>query len=166
MAWPFWSKTSSYFTDAERALFPFTTCVEEDGMEWEDGSKITIEQFINIPNRQRNFFVKYAGTDVAVNWGSKSVFSAQSMSKNKITAHMKSVIQEVNAGRPWIIQKAILKKTMIKAHCPKSDNIESYKSYPKLSSFYGPTGHLGLLAMYRNAHKVHGSEDAIVCIGY
>lgn len=166
MAWPFWSKTRQYFSDAERALFPFTTVIERDGMEWEDGNRISIDQFASISNNQRNYFVKYAGTDVAVNWGSKAVFSARSMSGNKIRAHMEDVVKDITTGRPWVMQKSVLTNATVPSLCPETGATESVTGNAKWSCFYGPTGHLGLFAMYRNHHKVHGSEETVISIAY
>ena len=166
LAWPFWSLTRSHFSDEVRALFPYTAVIERDGIEWEDGGRLSAEEFAAIPNRKRNYFFKYAGTDVAINWGSKAVFSTGSLTRGKCAERLESIMGDIERGRPWIVQKAVLTKESIESLCPATGAVESFTGNGKWSNFYGSTGHLAQLVMHRNAHKVHGSGETVMSLVY
>ena len=166
LAWPFWSKTREFFSDEIRAIFPFTAVIEEDAIEWEDGRTLTFREFSDIPNKQRNYFVKYAGTDVAINWGSKAVFSTKSLSRVKCVARMEEIAKDVANGRPWILQKAVFTKQRLDYLCPTTGDVVEFEGNGKWSNFYGPTGLLSQLVMSRNAHKVHGSGETSMSLTY
>ena len=40
------------------------------------------------------------------------------------------------------------------------------EAYGKISGFYGPEGLIGIFGMHRRHHKVHGSPDTVITIGY
>lgn len=166
MAWPFWSKTREYFDDAERAIFPFTTVVTANGMEWEDGTLMPIDVFSETPQSQRKYFLKYAGTDVGLNWGSKAVFSTHSMSRINCAERLTAAAADFTRGKPWILQRSVLKKETIDVLDDTGGNSEEMEGYGKWSNFYGPDGHLGQLIMHKNAHKVHGSDETVMSIVY
>ena len=166
LAWPFWSVTREHFNERERALFPFTSVVTPEGVEWEDGQLMSLDAFAGIPQKRRKYFLKYAGTDVGLNWGSRAVFSTHSMSRVSCTEQLASAAADGAAGKPWILQASVLRRESVEVLDESAGDTETIDAYGKWSNFYGPGGHLGQLVMHRNAHKVHGSGDTVMSIVY
>ena len=163
LMFPFWEKTREYFTDAVRNIFPYTQLIRPEGFVLEDGNWISLEDFINLPRNQRDYYIKYAGSDLALNWGSKGVFYAGSLSKAKGKELLNMLKKDFNAKRYWIIQKGYSLKE--EARFINRDNIEDRSQvHSKFSGFYGPNGLMGILVMQRNFYKVHGNKDTIVSI--
>lgn len=163
LSWPFWSHTRSHFTDEERELFPHTAVVEPDGIETESGERMTIDDFCGLTAGRRDFFLKYGGTDIAINWGSRGVFSTKSLSRRRCAEAMAMAVNDYQNGRPWILQKAIF----VKEPVDMGNNSEgTEQANGKWSHFYGPDGLMGLLVMHLNNHKVHGQSDTVMSIAY
>jgi len=161
LAWPFWSVTREHFSDAERALFPHTAVVGKDGMEDEHGSLLDIDSFQRLPSSRRDYFLKYGGTDVSLNWGSRAVHSMKSLSRPKCAEVMSRAVEDAARGRPWILQKAVF----VKEDVPQPSGA-SFRAHAKWSNFYGPEGLMGQLVMHRNAHKVHGNAETVISIAF
>ncbi len=160
---PFWEKTREYFTDAVRDIFPYAQLIRPEGFVLEDGTFVSLEKFINLPRNQRDYYIKYAGSDLALNWGSKGVFYAGSLSKTEGEKLLNMIKKNFTAKKYWIIQKGYSLKE--NAGFIKRDNIE-YKAqvHSKFSGFYGPNGLMGILVMQRDFYKVHGNKDTIISI--
>ncbi len=79
---PFWDRTSNLYPDRVREIFPFTSLVT-DSLELENGERISIEEFSDLPPSQRDYYLKYAGADGTINWGSKSVYNLGKINKRK-----------------------------------------------------------------------------------
>lgn len=163
LSWPFWTKTRAYFSDEERALFPHTAVVEPGGIETETGGRISLEDFCKLKARERDFFLKYGGTDIAVNWGSRAVFSTKSLTRGKCIESMNEAVKDFKKGRPWILQKAIFVKETIDSD---EEGEGTQKAHGKWSHFYGPEGLMGQLVMHLNSHKVHGQSGTVMSIGF
>lgn len=161
LAWPFWQKTQQFYDDQIRALFPFTTVIQADGLELPDGKRVTLQEFFAIPRPQRNYFLKYAGTDIAINWGSKSVFLASTLSNPQCEELLKTILQDTQRGRRWILQEAFEHRESVSALSRDGGEVET-DAHSKFSGFYGPSGLMGILVMQKASHKVHGSSDTIM----
>jgi hypothetical protein len=163
MAWPFWEKTRHWYSDEVRNLFPYTNVIQPDGIELENGQRISIEDFCKIPQRKREFYIKYAGTDIGINWGSKSVFLASTFSQVKCRELMETILNDRQNNRHWIVQQAVRQKEQV---CGLDRDGEPFEdeAYTKLSGFYGPDGLMAILAMQKCHHKVHGSSETIMSI--
>jgi len=163
LAWPFWEKTRTWYSDEVRSLFPYTNVIEPNGIELEGGERISIEDFCRIPQRKREFYLKYAGTDISINWGSKSVFLASTFSQVKCRGLMETIAAGHRNHRHWIVQQAVRQKEPV---CGLDRNGEPFEgdAYTKLSGFYGPDGLMAILAMQKCHHKVHGSSETIMSI--
>lgn len=166
MAWPFWSQTRSHFSDEVRALFPYTAIIEPDGVELANGEKVDIQSLVDIGNNQRNYFVKYAGTDVALNWGSRAVFSLRGLSRVKCAQMLGSIMDDVRSGQPWILQESVNTKEEVTFWEPETAKEGEMEGNGKWSSFYGPDGLMGMLVMHLGSHKVHGSDKTVMSIVY
>ncbi|MGJ8654189.1 MAG: hypothetical protein ACSHX8_13025 [Opitutaceae bacterium] len=166
MAWPFWSRTREHFSDEVRELFPFTALIEADGVELADGRKADIQTIIDIGNNQRNYFVKYAGTDVARNWGSRAVFSLRGLSRGKCEELLRTITDETSKGQPWVLQESVHEKQSVTFWEPGTEEEGSMQGNGKWSSFYGPEGLMAMLVMHLGSHKVHGSDKTVMSIVY
>ena len=161
LAWPFWSQTRSHYDDEIRALFPFTNVVRPDGVELPDGTHVTLDDFCRIPRPQRNYYLKYAGTDIALNWGSKTVYSASTLSNAQCRELLDTIVQDSQRGRCWVLQEGCQLREPVTA-LGRDGELSETMAHSKFSGFYGPDGLLGILVMQKASHKVHGSSDTIM----
>jgi hypothetical protein len=162
-AWPFWSKTRDWYDDDIRSLFPYTSIILPEGFEIAEGSHVSIEEFCSIPQRKRQHYIKYAGTDIAVNWGSKAVFLASTLTRSRCRELMGSIVADRKRGRFWIAQRSIRHSEQVTAFSRTGDETK-LTAYVKYSGFYGPDGLMALWVLHRDSHKVHGSSDTIVSL--
>ena len=163
LALPFWSETSGYFSDAIRREICRTIPVLPDGIENEDDKEMSIAQFSALPKRERRFYLKYAGSDVSINWGSKAVFRLCNDSEKACHERLKLAVKDFAKGRPWILQEEASVKedvTFLLHDC--STKIE--RKHINLKGFYGPYGLLGLMILYRGHFKVHGQPDTVATV--
>jgi len=163
LAWPFWKETRAWYPDEVRGLFPYTTIIRPDGIDLENGEHISLDEFCSLPQGRRDYYIKYAGTDININWGSKSVFLASTFSQGKCREFMETVLQDSRRNRYWVLQEAVRQKEPVVALDPKGGLIKT-DAYTKLSGFYGPDGLMAILAMQKCSHKVHGSSETIMSI--
>ena len=161
LAWPFWQKTRQFYDDKVRALFPFTNVIQTDGLELPDGKRVTLDAFSEIPRSQRHYFLKYAGTDIAINWGSKTVFLASTLSNPQCRELLNTILQDTRRGRRWILQEGFEHCESVSAVGRDGKEVAT-EAHSKFSGFYGPSGLMGILIMQKAAHKVHGSSDTIM----
>lgn len=160
---PFWEKTQKYFPDRIKSIFPFAQLIRPDGFFLEDGSKVDIDTFCRLSAKRRNYFIKYAGSDLSINWGSKGVYRASAFSGAKCREFLNSILKGYPNNRYWIIQKAYYHEDHAN-YFDRSGEIKNTKVHSKISGFYGPSGLNGILMMQRPFYKVHGSEETIVSI--
>jgi hypothetical protein len=165
MAWPFWEKTRAAYTDEIRDLFPYTTVIEPSGIQLEDGTKVTTEQFCDLPNSARDYFFKYAGTDISINWGSKSVFKANGGSRVQTRQLMDMILKDWERGRYWVMQKACGARDPVPT-VDRNGREFTMDGYAKWSGFYGPEGLMGIMVFHKNFAKVHGSDETVMGIVY
>jgi len=161
LAWPFWHKTRQFYDNQIRALFPFTNVIQADGLELPDGKRLTLDEFSEISRPQRNYFLKYAGTDIAINWGSKTVFLASTLSNPQCRDLLNTILQDTHRGRRWILQEAFEHREAVSALSREGNEVKT-EAHSKFSGFYGPSGLMGILVMQKASHKVHGSSDTIM----
>jgi hypothetical protein len=158
---PFWSRTRELFSDEIRDLFVFTTPLLPSGIELPDGTHVTIEEFARLARSQRLYYLKYAGSDVALNWGSKAVFRLSNMSHDDCRKLLQECVARYERGQTWLIQKEETHDDKI-VFLARDGTTHTEKLRAKLSGFYGPFGCIGVLAMHRHHYKVHGQADTIL----
>ncbi len=165
-AWPFWSATREHFGDDVRELFPHTALVTPEGVELEDGRRrVALAQLAEAPAGERDYYAKYAGSDIGINWGGKSVYLLSSMSRPRVEALVARVEADVARGRPWLLQRASRRSEETPV-LGRNGALHEERTYTKLSGFYGPQGLMGILAMQKRFTKVHGGTDTIMSIVY
>lgn len=158
---PFWSLTRPYFTDEIRDLFPFTTPLLPGGIELEDGSCISIEGFSRWPKSERAYYLKLAGFDTELNWGSRAVFRLSNMGSGACLDFLRQCLSSYEQGKIWLLQKEEFQEDEI-TFATRDGQIHTLKLRAKFSGFYGPYGCLGILATHRHHFKVHGQEETVV----
>lgn len=158
---PFHRHTANAFSDEIRALFPFTTLVEDGGFFNSDGEFETIAHFLAKPPRQRRYFLKYGGPDLDRNWGSHSVCRLSGSDCARLLCQADELSRR---GEIWLIQEDVSRKGS--KDIPDDVRIMiGDKYHVKLSVFSGPDRTLGMKVMARKHFKVHGQRDAYVGLG-
>jgi hypothetical protein len=156
---PFLDETRDLFSDAAREMLTYSYPIQENGFRDVDGTWTTIQEFVKRPASQRRYFLKYAGCDVAINWGSRSVYR---LNDNKAIPLMNRAIQDARRDRFWLIQPEISEKERVIFLDRSSSEPAEKKMTIKYSCFYGPTTLIGVRTMHRNHYKVHGQKDTVV----
>lgn len=165
LALPFWSETAEYFSDDIRKEICRTIPVLPNGIENDDGKKMSLAQFSALPKNKRRFYLKYAGSDVSINWGSKAVFRLCNDSEKACHERLKLAAKDFARGRPWIIQEeSIVKEDVTYILHDSHSRTNSERKHMNLRGFYGPCGLLGLMILHREHFKVHGQPDAVATI--
>ena len=164
LMFPFWETTRSYYSDAIRDIFPYSHLITPDGFPLEDGTWVTLEEFGKLPRSQRDYYFKYAGNDVNMNWGSKAVFFAGSLSGAKCQKFLEGIANDFAQKRYWLLQKSYLYNDTVQ-YITREGELKEQRAHSKFSGFYGPAGLMGVMAMQRPFHKVHGSLDTAISVG-
>jgi len=164
LALPFMDETKSCFSQNVRNTFAFTTPILEDAIRLEDGFVETIESFSRKSRQERNFYLKYAGSDVSVNWGSRGVYRLSNDSQENCYARLAGALKDYKErGRCWVLQKE--EKCYENVEWNERDgSTHQAELSTNYKGFYGPSGLLGVMTMHRNHYKVHGQEDTIISI--
>jgi hypothetical protein len=163
LAFPYWDDTRDYFNDQVRSLFPYTTIVTSRGLRLDSGDWATLEQFSQLPRSRRRYFLKYAGGDVARNWGSRAVFRLDTESRDKCLTRLRSAVQQYQAGERWIIQHDCPSDERI-SFISAAGEIEWMSGHSKHSTYYGPGGALGAKKVVERSFKVHMSKETVVTV--
>lgn len=158
LIFPFMEQTKHLYSDRIRDLFPFTSLVE-DSLLLENGERLTPEQFSKRKPHERDYYLKYGGTDGTVNWGSKAVYHLGKTDWKKCETLLAQASNDYRNKRYWILQRAHHRKETVTTL--KNDSLDTQESYGKWSGFYGPTGFLGGYVMTRSFYKVHGQNDTV-----
>lgn len=161
LALPFWSKTRKYFTDEIRNLIIFSTPLLSETIELEGGEYVTIKDFSNRQPSQRAYYLKYAGSDVSKNWGSRAVYRLSNETSRHCEELLQTCLNGVQNGQIWLIQKELASKCEIE-YWDRTGTKDVEKMNVKYSSFYGPFGLIGMSSYYRKHFKVHGQYDTIL----
>jgi hypothetical protein len=164
LAFPFWAETREHFSDAVRGLFPYTAMLTPAGMGLPEGDWVTLEQFAARPRGGRRFFLKYAGADVARNWGSRAVFRLDTLTSDACLARLREAVARYAGGERWILQPECASDEQV-SFVSREGEIERTTARSKHSVLYGPSGAMGLGIMFEHHFKVHMSPETIFTIG-
>ena len=158
---PFWSMTRRSFPDDIRALFPFTTPLLPTGIELPDGRCITVEEFSGWPRSQRAYYLKYAGSDWTLNYGSRAVYRLSHMSGAACLDFLQQCLSRYAEGHIWLLQQEQTQDDEI-SYLTRAGGLESGRLRAKFAGFYGPGSCLGVLAMHSRRNKVHGQPETVL----
>ena len=157
---PFWSKTRNFFSDEIRNIINYSVPLLPTGLELDSGL-VSIDEFCNLPRKKRGYYLKYAGSNVSMNWGSREVNRLNILSSDNCRTLLNRCLENFNTGEIWLLQKEDTQDDTISYFDRNSDDVQKQLRL-KLSSFYGPGGCVGILAMHRNFYKVHGQNDTVI----
>ena len=161
LALPFWSLTRESFSDEIRNLFPFTTPLLPAGIELPDGTRLSIEAFCLWPRSRRSYYLKYAGADWTLNFGSKAVFRLSNMSGSACLDLLRRCLSQYERGCIWLLQQEETQDDEIE-YLTRDGQVHIRRLRASLGGFYGPGGCLGVLAMHSPYNKVHGRQDTVI----
>lgn len=160
---PFWKKTRHLFSDKIRNMIVYSTPLIDEQIELEEGEMISISNFSKLPQSRRNYYLKYAGSDVSINWGSKAVYRLSNYGSGKCLELLQSCLSDFQYGKIWLLQKELTESAEI-SYYDRTETRCLDKFNAKYSSFFGPAGLIGIVASYRKHFKVHGQEETVVGI--
>jgi hypothetical protein len=163
LALPFWSETRRFFPDAVRNIIHYTAPLNTDGVQLANGDRISIQEFASRKKGDRAYYLKYAGSDVAINWGAKAVFRLGNDSRPTCEKRLRQALCDVEKGRPWVIQEEGAEEREI-TYLTRADGQNTDKSHVGYRAFYGPTGLLGIMVLFRKHFKVHGQAESVATI--
>jgi hypothetical protein len=159
LALPFWSVTRDSYSDDTRSLFPFTSLLINGVYEDEDGVRQQVSQLLRQPVSRRKYYLKYAGSDVTLNWGSRAVYAiARGGAQSR--AQVTETARRASHAHPWLLQADQRSRSSITFHRPDGE-IHSATWPGKLSGYYGPQGVMSASVMHRRHTKVHGQFDTV-----
>ena len=161
LALPFWSMTRAAFSDEVRSLFPFITPLLPSGIELPDGSTISIEAFSRWSRSQRSYYLKLAGFNVELNWGSKAVYRLSNLSSEACLDFLRQCLSGYERGQIWLLQQEEAQDDEI-TYLTRDGSVHTQNMRAKFSGFYGPAGCLGVIAQHRHHYKVHGQDDTVL----
>jgi hypothetical protein len=162
-ALPFDSRWRAHFDDEIRAMLPYTQVVSEADMVWRDGARVSIEEICASNALREDMYAKYAGTDQALNWGSRAVFYLGSHRPKACRELFGRILADSARGRHWILQHA-RREPCPMAYYTRDGELREATGYRKVSAFYGPSGLFGVLAFALNFAKVHGTPDTVASL--
>jgi len=154
---PFYRLTRDLFSDEIRALFPFTTLIENGGFFDKEGEFITFGNFKKIHRKKPYYFLKYGGPNLCKNWGSRGVYRLDGSDYEK---RLNEANELSKNGEIWLLQEDVSKENINEA----SEEIRAIGEHVKLSAFNGICGQLGIRIMARPHFKVHGQPDTKIGI--
>ena len=157
---PFWSKTKNYFSNEIRNIINYSVPLLPTGIELETGT-ISINDFSNLPGSKRSYYLKYAGSNVSKNWGSRNVYRLSKFGSENCRNFLYKCLENFNSGEIWLIQKEDKQDDIID-YFDRDFSEKQKKLRLKLSCFYGPSACIGILAMHRASNKVHGQNDSVI----
>ncbi len=158
---PFWSLTRDYFSDAIRNILLYSTPLLPSGIELPDLTKVSVEEFSRLPRSKRDYYLKYAGSDVSINWGAKAVFRLTKLGSEPCRKLLENCLSQFSKGKIWLLQKEDKQDDEIE-YSDRDGRIFKKRTRAKFSAFYGPKAFIGALAMHRQSNKVHGQEDTVL----
>jgi len=158
---PFWSMTREAFSDDIRGLFPYTTPLLPTGIELPDGSCVTVEEFCHQSRSRRSYYLKYAGANWLMNFGSRAVYRLSNMSSDACLDFLLQCLRGYESGRIWLLQAEEVQDDVI-TYLTRDGAVHTERFRTKLGGFYGPTGCLGVIAQHSHHNKVHGRDDTVL----
>lgn len=161
MALPFWTETRSFFPDRVRDSFVYTHPIGPDGFRDEHGEWVTLRELADRPKSKRRYFLKYAGSDVSVNWGGRGVFR---LSDKGLKRHLETVIDDYSKRRYWVIQPDMSLTEKVEYFTRDREDSRVSTLYAKYSCFFSIERLLGVKTMHREHPKVHGQANTVVGI--
>jgi hypothetical protein len=164
LCFPFEPETRIEFRDCVRELLAFTSLVRPEGVRLPGSDRLVPTQdFARLPRRQRGYYLKYAGTDVSLNWGSRAVHSLRRLGREPCELLLRRAAEDLARGRPWIMQEAHEARQDVE-WWERGGERNRATLDAKVSRFFGAGDLLGALQQHRPFYKVHGQSDTVVSL--
>jgi len=157
---PFLDETRGLYSEEIRQSLAYSYPVTSDGFRDVDGAWVSIEEFLARPPSGRCYFLKYAGCDVGLNWGSRAVYR---LTERDAPERLRRAADDSDRDAFWLIQPEIAEKDMV-TYVDRDGRVRHEKLTVKYSCFYGPTRLIGVRTMHRRHFKVHGQADTVIGI--
>lgn len=160
---PFWKATRDFFSDAVRDALIYSQPVIEGHGHLERAGRLSLDDLGGLPQAERKAYLKYAGIDPGINWGSRSVHRLGHLGHE---ACRKVLGETRDPGHiAWLIQSEVIHYGSITAVSRQTGDEYSLKDvHTKFSGFYGPSGLIGVTAQFRKHFKVHGQEETVIAL--
>ena len=163
---PFYRSTRSLFSSKIKDMFPFTTMVENCGFYDKTDSFVPIDTFdVWRKTSRRRWYLKYGGTDLGRNWGSRSVWRLDGSDAKKL---LRQAAEKAARGEVWLLQEDVSRDNPDRTSSQGIQYLMTGKNerkHIKISAFYGGVRLLGTKVMVRKHFKVHGQFDTAIGIG-
>ncbi|MBS3053443.1 MAG: hypothetical protein J4469_02980 [Candidatus Aenigmarchaeota archaeon] len=127
-------------------------------MRWEDFSKMSA--------KQRQFILKYAGTDYRRFGSGRAVFNLSECSNRKCERFISTALRDYESGEPWVIQARDFRKYPVRYWDPLIDTMRDAEMYSRFTVFYRNNGKntyvAESVATFNKFWKVAGRYDSVV----
>jgi hypothetical protein len=105
--------------------------------------------------------LKYAGSSLALNWGSRAVYRLSNLGSGACLDFLRGCLRGYERGEIWLLQKEETQEDEIE-YRTRDSAVHTQCLRAKFSGYYGPEGCLGVLVMHRRHFKVHGQEETVL----
>lgn len=160
---PFYRRTRHIFLDEERAIFPYTALIEDDGFYSISDQFVPLSSWKNWARKNSTrWYLKYGGPSLEKNWGGRAVFRLGGNDTNRL---LQRAVEGTRRGEIWILQED---SELLKRHASDFHFISQGIALPehmKISGFYASGRLIGVKIMLREHFKVHGQADTVISIG-
>lgn len=160
LGFPFMEETRNYFPDIVRRVANFTTIVTGDRLTLEDGCMTDIDAFAKRPPRERPYYLKYAGTDTNLNWGSRGVYRLSNDTSTKCLERLQAASSDATRGRFWLLQRADHEQRSA-SWFERDGSVQTDNLHMGYRHFFSPKGTIATMYLGRHHFKVHGQDDTV-----
>ena len=114
-----------------------------------------------MPQSRRSYYLKYAGSSIALNWGSRAVYRLSNLGSGACLDFLRQCLSGYERGQIWLLQKEEAQEDEI-TFLARDGTVHTQHLRAKFSGYYGPGGCLGVMAWHRQHFKVHGQDDTVL----
>ena len=166
---PFHSKLRSLYGDDVRNIMPQTALLEKDKhgnpLPVYLGEKcLSIHEILTMSNSQRDFVLKYAGTDPWLRFGGHGVYRLKGLSHERCK---KLFAEALRSNDPWILQEGCWEKhlAVFLNGTGELHNVEDYYTlWRPVFSLYPEPKMVSLVVYQSQSWKVHGTSESLITV--
>ncbi|MFH1126386.1 MAG: hypothetical protein V1703_04620 [Candidatus Altiarchaeota archaeon] len=167
---PFFSETRSAFPDAMRELFPRTWLVEPEGkiplIIGGVEKEVDVERIPDLPGKERELVIKYAGSKSALGGGGRAVFQLDG-SREGARKLIQQALRDLRLEEdPWVIQERLKKYFDVEYLTPEG-GLSTARMHARIMPYYrlqeGQVVVDGGSVLFSENWKVHGAHKSVHC---
>ena len=165
------ARFKDYFTEKEKNIFPESYIIKEGAVFCFDKRKYSLQDLVDMPRAKRSFIVKYAGLDLGINWGGKTVYRIKNESKKRTEKIIKKALLSYEKRKePWIVQKDISLKENIRYFDSEKQTVKEGSCYRLYRPYFlflpceNKVDVFDILVLFRDNFKVHAKKDSVIGI--